>query len=57
MKFYIKNKKVSKKAAKDFVDKLWGEVKFEARIKEAYEYFSEEEDNYCSFADGFAIEY
>lgn len=57
MKFYINGKKVTKKAAKEYVERLWGSGKFEARIQEAKEYFMEECDDVCSWADGFSIKY
>lgn len=57
MKYYINGKKVTKKVAKDFVEKLWGSGKFEERVQEAKEYFMEESDDVCSWADGFAIKY
>lgn len=57
MKFYVNGKKVTKKAAKEFVETLWGSGKFEKRLQEAKEYFMEESDNACSWLDGFSIKY
>lgn len=55
MKYFINGKKVSKKEAKEYVEKLWGAGKLAEREQEAREYFSEECDDCCSWADGFAI--
>lgn len=55
MKFYVKGKKVSKKEAKEYMEKTWGKGSFEKRVKEAKEYFMEECDNVCEWMD-FAIE-
>ena len=57
MKFKINEKKVSKKEAKEYVEKLWGAGAFERRLQEAREYFQEEADNECAWADGFKIYY
>ena len=55
MKYYIDNKKVSKKKAKEYVEKLWGAGTLARREQEAKEYFSQECDDCCSWADKFAI--
>lgn len=55
MKFYVKGKKVSKKAAKEYMENTWGKGSFERRLEEAKRYFMEECDNVCSWMD-FEIE-
>lgn len=56
MKYYINNNKVTKKMAKEYVEKLWGVGSFKKREQEAKEYFIQECDNWCSWADGFSIQ-
>ena len=55
MEYFIEEKKVSKKEAEKYVNKLWGNGTFEKREQEAKEYFYEECDTVCSWADGFSI--
>lgn len=57
MKYYINDKEVRRSQAKEYVEKLWGKGKFEEREQEARDYFRDECDSRCSWADGFAIEY
>ena len=52
MKFYYKGQKVSKKDAKEQIDRVWGKGTFDKRVGEALQYFREEpEDDYCSWMD------
>ena len=57
MRYYINDKEVRRSQAKEYVEKLWGKGKFEEREQEARDYFRDECDSRCSWADGFAIEY
>ena len=57
MKYHINYKRVTKRKAREYVDKLWGSGTMEKREQEAREYFAEESDNWCSWADGFSISY
>lgn len=57
MRYYIDNKKVTRKEAKEYVDRMWGAGTLNKRELEAKEYFMQECDTWCSWVDGFAIEW
>ena len=59
MKFQILEgkewKKVSKKVAKEYIEKFRGKGEFEKRLKEAKLYFLNESDTTITFCDGLKI--
>lgn len=57
MLYFVKEEEVTREKAQEYVEKLWGPGKLAEREQEAREYFAEECDDCCSWADGFAIKY
>ena len=52
-KYYLKGKKITKKAAVEFL----GEERFKVRLAEAKQTFKDDPNEEISWADGFMIEF